>query len=209
MKKSLIASIAQKLKRKISSGEISSRIIEQDIAQEYGVSRTPVREVIRELVKEGLLTSIPNLGTFVKQYSIQEIKNIYEIRGALEGLAAALAARRINANEGDSLLCLAKDIENKRLAENWNAVYELDKQFHKFIALYSRNQNLEKALDDYDFKITCAYANLFQADRFKGNEFKGISHIAIAEAVKSGDSEKSEKLIKEHIAWAKQRILTD
>ncbi|MFA6716309.1 MAG: GntR family transcriptional regulator [Victivallaceae bacterium] len=209
MKKSLIVSIAQELKRKIADGEIASRIVEQDIAQEYGVSRTPVREVIRELVKEGVLTSIPNLGTFVKQYSLQEIKNIYEIRGALEGLAAALAAKRISADEGDSLLRLAKEIESKRLAEDWNAVYELDRQFHKFIASCSRNKNLEKALDDYDFKITCAYANLFQSDRFKGNEFQGISHIAIAEAIKSGNTEDAEKLINEHIIWAKQRILTD
>jgi DNA-binding GntR family transcriptional regulator len=209
MKKPLINSIYQKLKEKISSGELSSRVVEQDIAQEFGVSRTPVREVIRELVKEGILISIPNLGTFVKQYSIQEVKNIYEIRGALEGLSAALAAKRMSAEEREALLKLAKNIENKRLEEDWNATYELDKEFHKFIAACSRNKNLEKTLDDYDFKITCAYANLFQPERFKGEVFQGISHVAIAEAVTNGDAEKAEKLIKEHIAWAKQRILTD
>jgi DNA-binding GntR family transcriptional regulator len=209
MKESLIGKIYDGLKQKIICGDITSRVIEQDLAKEYGVSRTPVREVIRELVKEGVLISIPNLGTFVKQYTLQEVKNIYEIRGALEGLAVNLAAKRISLVEGDSLIDLAKDIEDKRLDENWNAVYELDKKFHKLIATCSRNANLENMLEDYDFKITCAYANLFQAERFKGDEFQGISHTKIAEAIKNNDSTEAEKLIKAHIAWAKQRILTD
>ena len=209
MKESLINKIYNSLKEKISCGVITSRIIEQDIAEEYGVSRTPVREVIRELVKEGILISIPNLGTFVKQYTLQEIKNIYEIRIALESLAVSLATKRISEKERESLLKMAEEIENKRLEEDWSNVYELDKKFHKLIASYSRNSNLEKTLDDYDFKITCAYANLFQAERFTGDEFQGISHIKIAEAIKNKDSEEAERLIKAHIEWAKQRILMD
>jgi DNA-binding GntR family transcriptional regulator len=209
MKKPLINKIYNSLKNKISSGAVTHRVVEQDLAEEYGVSRTPVREVIRELVKEGVLISIPNLGTFVKQYTIQEVKNIYEIRGALEGLAVSLAAKRISSEEGDSLLELAERIENKRLVEDWEAVYELDKKFHELIASYSRNANLEKNLQDYDFKITCAYANLFQAKRFKGENFQGISHIKIAEAIKNNNADEAEKLIKAHIEWAKQRILTD
>ena len=209
MKKSLISKIYDGLKRKISSRELTHRVVEQDLAEEYGVSRTPVREVIRELVKEGVLISIPNLGTFVKQYTIQEVKNIYEIRVALEGLAVSLAARRISQEEGDSLLELAERIEKKRLDEDWEAVYELDKEFHELIASCSRNVNLEKNLRDYDFKITCAYANLFQAERFKGEDFQGISHIKIAEAIKNNNADEAEKLIKAHIEWAKQRILMD
>jgi DNA-binding GntR family transcriptional regulator len=209
MKESLISKIYDGLKQEISCGNITSRVVEQDLAKEYGVSRTPVREVIRELVKEGILISIPNLGTFVKQYTLQEVKNIYEIRGALEGLAVNLATKRISSEESDSLIALAKNIESKRLEENWDAVYELDKKFHILIASYSRNSNLEKTLDDYDFKITCAYANLFQVERFTGDEFQGISHIKIAEAIKNKDSNEAEKLIKAHIAWAKQRILVD
>jgi len=209
MKKSLINKIYDGLKGKISCGDITTRVIEQDLAKEYGVSRTPVREVIRELVKEGILISIPNLGTFVKQYTLQEVKNIYEIRGALEGLAVNLAAKRISVDEGDLLMDLAKDIENKRLDENWDVVYELDKKFHKLIASCSRNANLEKTLEDYEFKITCAYANLFQAERFNGDEFQGISHVKIADAIKKHDSSEAEKLMKAHILWAKQRILMD
>jgi DNA-binding GntR family transcriptional regulator len=209
MKKSLISKIYNGLKHKISSGTVTNRIVEQDLAEEYGVSRTPVREVIRELVKEGVLISIPNLGTFVKQYTIQEVKNIYEIRGALEGLAVSLAAKRISSEEGDSLMELAELIEKKRLDEDWEAVYELDRKFHELIASYSRNTNLEKNLKDYDFKITCAYANLFQAERFKGESFQGISHIKIAKAIKNSNADEAEKLVKAHIEWAKQRILMD
>ena len=209
MKKPLISRIYDGLKQKISCGDITSRVVEQDLAKEYGVSRTPVREVIRELVKEGVLISIPNLGTFIKQYTLQEVKNIYEIRGVLEGLAVNLATKRISSDESDSLMELAKNIESKRLEENWDAVYELDKKFHKLIAVCSRNANLENTLEDYDFKITCAYANLFQAERFKGDEFQGVSHIKIAEAIKNKNSNEAEKLIKAHIVWAKQRILMD
>ncbi len=207
MAKSVIQEIYDGLKGKIHRGEITDRIVEQDIAKEYGVSRTPVREVIRQLVMEGILISIPNLGTFVKQYNLQEIINIYEIRGALEGLAAQLASQRITEEESKELSKTAENIEKERLAQNWLEVYELDKKFHEQLVACARNENLEKLIKDYNFKITCAYSDLFQAKRFTGEEFQGVSHVKIAKAVVNHKANKAEELMKAHIAWYKQFIL--
>ena len=87
--------VYQRLKESIIRGEISpgSKLVETQISQKLGVSRTPLREAISRLGQEGLLEVVPRHGTFVRKQSVNEILESLEIREALEGLAARLAAR--------------------------------------------------------------------------------------------------------------------
>ena len=93
-KKTRIEDICKQLREKLTNGDLppESRIVEQDLAVEFGVSRTPVREAIRRLASEGYLVSVPNLGTFVKRFSLADVKEMFEIREVLEGLAFKNAA---------------------------------------------------------------------------------------------------------------------
>src|ERR1051325_9596968 len=93
--------IADALRDEIIRGrlEAGERVLEIDLARRFGVSRQPVREAIRSLEREGLLTSLPNRGTFVTRVSLEDAVAIQDIRAELEGLAARLAV--LNLTDGD------------------------------------------------------------------------------------------------------------
>ena len=89
------------LKHKILTGEIQARtrLMEIDLAERMNVSRTPIREAIRELATDGLVVIEPRRGAYVSDISIQNMLDIFEVREDLEGLAAGLAAQRITEEE--------------------------------------------------------------------------------------------------------------
>ena len=89
------------LKHKILTGEIKARtrLMEIDLAERMNVSRTPIREAIRELATDGLVIIEPRRGAYVSDISIQNMLDIFEVREDLEGLAAGLAAQRITEEE--------------------------------------------------------------------------------------------------------------
>ena len=93
--------VYEELKRQILVGEIApgTRMMEVDLADEMGVSRTPVREAIRKLEKEGLVTIEPRRGAYASDISIKDMLDVLEVRQTLEGMAASLAARKVTEEE--------------------------------------------------------------------------------------------------------------
>ena len=89
--------VYEELKRQIMVGEIApgTRMMEVELAEEMGVSRTPVREAIRKLEKEGLVTIEPRRGAYASDISAKDMVDILEVRQDLEGMAAGIAAQRI------------------------------------------------------------------------------------------------------------------
>lgn len=108
---------------KLSPGE---RMMEIQLAEEMGVSRTPIREAIRKLELEGLVVMIPRKGAYVAGVSLKDIADVFEIRRALEGLAAELAAERASDEEFEEmercLVKIAKDIEIGDLVKLWKQI---------------------------------------------------------------------------------------
>ena len=95
--RSLRESVYSKIKKKILVGEMKpgTRIVEVTLAESLGVSRTPVREAIRQLEKEGMVTVVePRRGSYVSDISVRHMVDILEVRGELEALAASLASSR-------------------------------------------------------------------------------------------------------------------
>ena len=88
--------VYEELKRQILVGEIApgTRMMEVELAEEMGVSRTPIREAIRKLEKEGLVTIEPRRGAYASEISVKDMVDVLEVRQDLEGMAAALAAER-------------------------------------------------------------------------------------------------------------------
>lgn len=208
MKPGNVNELYDRLKAMIMRGEIraNERIVEQNLAERFGLSRTPVREVLTRLVNEGLLIAIPNLGTFVRQYSYQEVDEVFEIRAELEALAARMAAARIDAHGVAELRDTAGLIEEKRRNGAWREAYELDQKFHHLIALHSGNSMLVKTLENFDCKVTCIYANLARPDWNKNEDIVRVSHQAIAEAIADHNPAAAGELIKQHIAWARSTL---
>ena len=97
--------VAEALRDAIKSGMLApgQRLMEIQLAEELGVSRTPVREAIRKLELEGYVVMMPRRGTYVANLSIRDVNDVFEIRTALDSLACGLAAERITESELESL----------------------------------------------------------------------------------------------------------
>lgn len=138
------ASIYNELKRKILEGEFSPgcQLVIKQISTEYGISDIPVREALKELRAEGLVETIPHVGSRVVGFSSQNIKDMLEMRECLETFAAELAVK----NAGDELIQKLEDNyaeANKALeANNIQRYSELNKIFHRLIIEASGNQIL-------------------------------------------------------------------
>ncbi len=195
------------LREAIISGSLppSERLMEIQLAEEMGVSRTPVREAIRKLELEGLVVMIPRKGAYVAGMSIKDIVDVFEIRGALEGLAAELASERVTDEELESmeryLVKISEEIESGDLSK----VVETDTDFHTLIYKASRNARLSQIISNLREQI--------QRFRTTSLSFPGRMKIAleehrkIVEAISSRDGELARKLAQEHIENAENTMM--
>ena len=109
------------------------RLMEIQLAEQMGVSRTPVREAIRKLELEGFVVMIPRRGTYVADISIKDLNEVYEIRTALDVLAAGLAAERINDDELEQMQRLLVEIGQYIELGDMKKIVEIDSAFHDIL----------------------------------------------------------------------------
>ena len=197
---SLSSRVFRILRENILSGKCApdEELKEKTIGEELGVSRTPVREALRQLELEGLVTIIPNKGAYVVGISRKDIRDIYEIRSRLEGLCAKWACSHITKEQLDELE------ENIYLSEfhagkegHAEQILELDNKFHEILYEASESPVLKHTLSDFHHyvqrvrKITLADPKRAVAS----NE----EHRKIVEALKAKDSKKAEELATIHM----------
>ncbi|MGH7188906.1 MAG: GntR family transcriptional regulator [Acetobacteraceae bacterium] len=190
------------LHRAIRPGE---RLLEAKLAQQLGVSRTPVREALARLVAEGLADQIPGSRGVIVRDIQQELDDIYGLRQVLEGYAARLAAARITAEElgGIDELCdeIGARIEGAEESEvELQAHAELTNSFHLRIAQASRSPRLAHLISNYrDYFLSSDFLRLYdRGDMRKLNR----QHHAIMAALRARDGTLAERLVQEHFADA-------
>lgn len=127
--------------------EPGDRIVVEDIGSELGISRTPVREALQALAREGLVKVVPRHGYFVTEISYREALDAYQLRFILEPIATAMAARRINEEEIAHLRELAP-VSTDGSDENILHAVERNRAFHIGIAQISGNERLTKIMAD-------------------------------------------------------------
>lgn len=170
---------------------------EKTIGEELGVSRTPVREALRQLELEGLVTIIPNKGASVVGFSVEDIQDIYEIRSVLEGLCARRAAARITEEqieEMEEILYLTDFHGQKGHTEQ---MVELDSRFHELLYEACASKVMEHALRDYHHYLERVRKVTLTSEKrsMESNE----EHKQILEALKEHDSKKAEEYANRHI----------
>ncbi len=132
------------LEGKLKSGQ---RLMEVQLAEQLGVSRTPVREAIRKLELEGLVVMLPRKGAYVANISVKDLMDVLEIRASLEGLGASLAAERRNDEDIKNLEELEVEFEEAVRTQNIDMLLKKDIEFHECIFKAANNKKLEdKAL---------------------------------------------------------------
>ena len=198
-KYSLRGRVFQSIREDILSGryEQNTELKEAAIGAELGVSRTPVREALRQLELEGLVTIIPNRGAYVNMITAKDVQDIYVIRSMLEGLCARWATQSITAEQLDSMeetLCLSEYHTSKK---NYEKLYELDSLFHEQLYEAGGSRILNHILSDFhDYVKMVRKATISTSSR---SVTSTEEHRAIFEAIKERDPDKAEALAKEHV----------
>ncbi len=193
----------QILSQKLRAGD---SVTEMKLSKELGVSRTPVREALQRLDREGLIKLIPNKGAVVIGISERDLIDIYKIRTRLEGLAARIAAE--NADEslarqlGDNI-----DLTEFYMAKgNIEKVKDLDSDFHDIIYRYCESRMLGKTLSELHRYIACYRKLSLSVD---GRIEKSLAeHREIYDAIERGDAQSADELMSAHVEHALQNLLT-
>ena len=151
---SLRGRVFRRLRNDILSGVYKEHdeLRETTIGEELGVSRTPVREALRQLELEGLVTIVPNKGAYVTGISKKDVHDIYKIRSMLEGMCARWATRYITPEqigELEEVILLSEFHLKRKNEEKAVQVSELDGKFHKVLYEASNSRILEHVLSDF------------------------------------------------------------
>ncbi len=139
-------SVVEALRDAIGSGSLKpgQRIVEQELAEELGVSRLPIREAIRQLEYEGLLDSIPHKGAFVATVSERDIRELFSLRDSLETLAAGLVAQLASPGEVNQLQSIVDQMREQSQRRDFARLFEIDTEFHTLLCTFSQHRRLVK-----------------------------------------------------------------
>ncbi len=205
---SLEEMVYSRLEEEILTGELrmGDSLGEIALSKRLGVSRTPIRGALHRLAEEGLVEIVPNKGARVLGINLEDLIDIYRIRERLEGLASALAAKRISEKEIDELsesVDLAEFYINRKDAEH---LKELDTVFHSIIYKASGSRFLERTLSELHKKIK-AYRK--RSLTVPGRLEKSTEeHREILEAIRAHDSERADELTSNHVMRALENMVS-
>ena len=191
--------VYEELKRQILMGEITpgTRMMEVELAEKMGVSRTPVREAIRKLEKEGLVAIEPRRGAYASDISIKDMLDVLEVRQDLEGMAAAMAARKVTEDEKKAFIKANTAYMEAVKSGDTEEIIRCDEVFHKLIGDFSGNKTLNQLLSQLQ-ELALRFRYLYYDD-FSRYEKMPMEHEEIEEAILSGDSRKARIVAEEHI----------
>lgn len=190
----------EKLVELLLDGTITEEqpLSERNLSEALGIGRTPIRAAVRDLVREGVLESHPARGTMLRPLSIADLQDLYEIRYAIEGLAASLAAQRGPVEE---LAHFAVAFE-KALAEpeefDVMRVHDYGVEFHKEIVRLSGNKRLLEMYHPFRlrFRIPFGIIRSRTPERVRAAV---VEHQALLQAIMRRDADEARRLICEHL----------
>ena len=173
------------------------RLVESELAERFGVSRTPIREALQRLETQSLLTR-DGRSLIVASLDHTQLSELYVVRGELEGLAARLAARHATPEEIKVLRDMME--EDKALIGDPAALSRANKRFHKQIHLASHNRFLVQQLDLVHRSMALLATTSIAAEGRGDETLK--EHAAIVSAIENGDGEAAYKALRDHISEA-------
>ena len=201
--------VTETLREAIVSGVLKpgERLMEIQLAEELGVSRTPVRESIRKLELEGFVVMVPRRGTYVADLSIKDINEVYEIRTVLDVLAAGLAAERITEEELEELERLLVQISEYVENNNFEKLIEMDSQFHDILYRASRNDRLVGIINNLREQFTRFRSISMQYPGRMKNTVE--EHTRLVEAIAQRNPELAQQIAREHMENSEQTLLKE
>lgn len=195
--------ISEKIRSRILSGAYvpGTRLVERDLAAEFDVSRSPVREAIRILNQEGFVESLATRGIVVKKLTRREVEEIFDLREALEALASRLAAQRVAAGAVSSLDEFVTQSRIAVDAKNFDEAHTANSAFHDRMIAFSDNNNLQVVLAPLMGRLHWIFRQI--------SDFEQVyrEHAALSEAIESGDPLRAAMEAEKHVQSYRTRTI--
>ncbi len=199
--------VYEELKRQIMIGEIppGTRMMEVELADDMGVSRTPIREAIRKLEKEGLVSIEPRRGAYASEISIKDMLDVLEVREFLEGMATGLAAQRITPEEVEAIKHATEAYKKAVESGNTDEIIKEDEIFHKMIVNCSGNKTLIQMVNQVE-ELALRFRYIYYEDfsRYKNMPYE---HQEILDAIVSGDVERARETGDSHVLRLREFVV--
>ena len=191
--------VYKKLKKEIMSGELlpGSILVERDISDKYGISRTPVREILWQLISDGLLDKEPSRGYITRKISLEEIFNIFQSREGVEGMATRLACLKGDAKFFSKINEIGKKIKEVDIEKNSPKGVFFGRKLHDLIIDTASNPFLSQFYNKLS-NLSALTRNITQRSIIIEKKSQK-SHLAIINALIEKDEEKSEQFMREHL----------
>lgn len=197
--RTLYQEVADRVRDLIELGELApgERISEKQLCENFGVSRTPLREALKVLASEGLVELLPNRGARVKQLTYKMVKDTYDLMGALEGLSGELACQHIS-DEGIEAICrlherMLKHYRNRELAE----YFQVNQRIHENILQASNNEVLLEMYNNLSQRVKRVRYSKKMTDEFWRRAVE--DHEEMILALKQRDSKRLGNILREHL----------
>ena len=207
-RKPLREEVYQVLRKAIIEGKLrgGARLVETEIAQQLGISRTPVREAIHMLESEGMVSSIPRKGYVVADFSAQEVEEIFGVRQVLEGYAGRLATSRISVTQLDELKVIyARSLKCVDEQDSASQLFQLNTEFHDLLISCSQNRRLRELIDTVRSSLLSYRLATLTDPAERRHSVEG--HKLILAALERRDADAVEDLIKRHVAHSMNVVL--
>jgi DNA-binding GntR family transcriptional regulator len=200
--------ICEQLQQLIYNGEIApgERLNEAGLAQRMGTSRGPIREAIRTLTGIGLVVAVRNKGVFVRQISVREMLEIYELRAMLFGMAAQHAAEHLSEPQRLQFEELLDGMDAACEAGDGQTYYVLNLRFHALLLSQWPNQRAQEAYENHAKELHLYRRRYFNAPI--NMRRSNTEHRRIFEAIASGSKDRAFKLAQSHVQQGRQRLLS-
>ena len=182
------------MERKLLPGE---KIRQEKLAQDLGISRTPLVAALKYLEQEKLVESKPRRGFFVRLFKIQEMVSIFELREVLEGLAARRAASHITDDQINQLQQFFHQFKQAPEIKDYRSYSHEDRRFHNFVIQIGAKEFLRSILETYNI-ISFSYQVLSSEGLVRSPNETLTEHLAVIEAICDRDPESAEDLMRSH-----------
>ena len=197
--KTLHQEVAERVREMIRRGDLvaGQKVDEKVLCESMGVSRTPIRESLRILHSEGLIDLIPHKGAYISTPKIEEIKDMFEVMGMLEGMCARLATKRMGASDLKKIRSLHNELEHHYARQDREMYLEVNNVFHLLVQELSGNKALQDVLKGLRQKILLyRHRQLYQKNRFDQSMRE---HREILAAFEKRDARLAEISLKHHL----------
>lgn len=202
----LYQEVAERLRQRIFNHELTPGdwIDEQKLAEQYGISRTPLREALKVLAAEGLVDLKPRRGCYVTEISHQDIDDIFPLMAMLEGRCAFIAAQLATPEDIAGLKAIHEKLELAAKENRIDAFFEANQEFHRRIQELTNNRWLLSVIQDLRKVLKLSRLHSLSLEGRLQQSLE--EHRTIMAAFEVGDAEKAEKSMHDHLLYGREAL---